>query len=187
MKTESWWRYYWLCPCHTPTSFWSPWTQKSQDSGEEFTLLLSHLVMLYYNSKFSTWLAYSSRLFVVSFSFVRSFGNNSGLNFQTLVTGFVIVMQVRPNFHPEGRTFGESKISSNSKPLTQLWHKSGRCPEDTIPIRRTKKDDILRASSIQQFGKKKQRSFPQPKSAKAKPLPDLITQSGHQVLPLPWY
>ncbi|KAJ1430862.1 Neprosin activation peptide, partial [Sesbania bispinosa] len=55
----------------------------------------------------------------------------------------------------------------------------------TIPIRRTRKDDILRASAIQQFGKKKQRSFPQPKSAK--PLPDLISQSEHQVLPLPWY
>ncbi|XP_004488588.1 protein neprosin-like [Cicer arietinum] len=89
-------------------------------------------------------------------------------------------IQVRPNFHPEGKTFGESKIkaSSNSKPITQLWHKNGRCSEGTIPIRRTKKDDILRASSVQKFGKKNQRSIPQPKPAK--PLPDIITQSGHQ-------
>lgn len=94
-------------------------------------------------------------------------------------------MQMRPNFHPEGVTFGESKISSNSKPLTQLWQKNGRCPEGTIPIRRTRKDDVLRASSIQQFGKKKQRSVPQPKPAK--PLPDILSQSGHQVLPLPLY
>lgn len=94
---------------------------------------------------------------------------------------------MRPNFHPEGKTFGESKIkaSSNSKPITQLWHKNGRCSEGTIPIRRTKKDDILRASSVQKFGKKNQRSIPQPKPAK--PLPDIITQSGHQVLPLSWY
>ncbi|XP_061353950.1 protein neprosin-like isoform X1 [Gastrolobium bilobum] len=87
-------------------------------------------------------------------------------------------IQITPNSHPEGRTFGESKVSSNSKPITQLWHQNGRCPEGSIPIRRTRKDDILRASSIQKFGKKNQRSFPQPRSAK--PLPDLITQSGHQ-------
>jgi len=87
---------------------------------------------------------------------------------------------MKPNFHPEGHPFGESKVSSNSKPITQLWHQNGRCPEGTIPVRRTSKNDILRASSIQKFGKKKQRSFPQPKPAK--PLPDLISQSGHQVL-----
>ncbi|CAL0310283.1 unnamed protein product [Lupinus luteus] len=87
-------------------------------------------------------------------------------------------IQMIPNYHPEGKIFGESKVSSNSKPLTQLWHKNGRCPEGTIPVRRTKKDEILRASSIQNFGKKKQKSFPQPRSSK--PLPDLITQSGHQ-------
>lgn len=92
-------------------------------------------------------------------------------------------MQMKPNFHPEGHPFGESKVSSNSKPITQLWHQNGRCPEGTIPVRRTKKDDMLRASSVQHFGKKKDRSFPQPKPAK--PLPDIISQSGHQVLPLP--
>jgi hypothetical protein len=91
---------------------------------------------------------------------------------------------VRPNFHPEGKFFGESKVSSKSKPITQLWHKNGRCSEGTIPIRRTKKDDILRASSVQNFGKKKHKSTPQPKPAK--PLPDIFSaQSGHQVLPLP--
>jgi hypothetical protein len=88
-------------------------------------------------------------------------------------------IQVRPNFHPEGKFFGESKVSSKSKPITQLWHKNGRCSEGTIPIRRTKKDDILRASSVQNFGKKKHKSTPQPKPAK--PLPDIFSaQSGHQ-------
>ncbi|KAI9116488.1 hypothetical protein K1719_012655 [Acacia pycnantha] len=88
-------------------------------------------------------------------------------------------IQTRPNFHPEGHTFGESKVSSSkAKPITQLWHQNGRCPEGTIPIRRTKKNDLLRASSVQQFGKKKHKSSPQPRSAK--PQPDLITQSGHQ-------
>ncbi|MED6200548.1 hypothetical protein PIB30_086224 [Stylosanthes scabra] len=82
-----------------------------------------------------------------------------------------------PNFHPEGKIFGDSKVSSSSGPVAQLWHQNGRCPEGTIPVRRTKEEDILRASSIQRFGKKKLKSFPQPSS---KPLPDLLTQSGHQ-------
>ncbi|KAJ6777878.1 PROTEIN putative (DUF239)-RELATED-RELATED [Salix koriyanagi] len=59
-------------------------------------------------------------------------------------------IQTRPNFHPDGTKFEESKRVSgqkarSSKPITQLWHLKGRCPEGTIPIRRTKKDDILRA------------------------------------------
>lgn len=89
---------------------------------------------------------------------------------------------MRPNYHPEG-IFDESKVSTlkgddGSKPMTQLWHLNGKCPEGTIPIRRTKKEDVLRASSVERFGKKKKHSaVPQPKSAD----PDLLSQSGHQV------
>ncbi|WOK99936.1 hypothetical protein Cni_G08648 [Canna indica] len=37
----------------------------------------------------------------------------------------------------------------------QLWASAGEsCPEGTVPIRRTKEDDILRASSLRRFGKK---------------------------------
>ncbi|MBA0791362.1 hypothetical protein Gohar_015942 [Gossypium harknessii] len=89
-------------------------------------------------------------------------------------------IQMTPNFHPEG-VFGENKVASKMKPgssrnVTQMWHLNGRCPEGTIPIRRTRKDDLLRASSIKAFGKKRHKTIPQPKSAD----PDLITQSGHQ-------
>eukprot|EP00262_Sarcandra_glabra_P003906 TRINITY_DN1477_c0_g1_i1.p1 TRINITY_DN1477_c0_g1~~TRINITY_DN1477_c0_g1_i1.p1 ORF type:complete len:415 (-),score=77.51 TRINITY_DN1477_c0_g1_i1:360-1604(-) len=88
-------------------------------------------------------------------------------------------IQMRPTYHPEG-LFDESKVGSkpqkDSNPITQLWHISGRCPEGTIPIRRTKKDDILRASSVKRYGKKKHRSIPQPRSAD----PDLVNESGHQ-------
>ncbi|XP_027155570.1 uncharacterized protein LOC113760867 [Coffea eugenioides] len=88
-------------------------------------------------------------------------------------------IQVRPNYHPEGLNFGVSKVSNlneETKPVHQLWHLNGRCPEGTIPIRRTKQEDLLRASSIGSFGKKKHKSSPQPRSA----APDLITQTGHQ-------
>ncbi|XP_021301053.1 uncharacterized protein LOC110429365 [Herrania umbratica] len=88
-------------------------------------------------------------------------------------------IQMTPNFHPEG-VFGQNKVSSGmkkgSRTITQMWHLNGRCPQGTIPVRRTKEDDLLRASSIKAFGRKKHRSVPQPKSAD----PDLISQSGHQ-------
>ncbi|XP_051131671.1 uncharacterized protein LOC127251823 [Andrographis paniculata] len=59
--------------------------------------------------------------------------------------------------------------------VTQLWHAGGRrCPPDTVPIRRTSQDDVLRASSIKTYGKKNHRSFPKPRSA------DFMNQSGHQ-------
>lgn len=48
------------------------------------------------------------------------------------ITRFRLVMQIRLNFHPKGFTFGDSKISSNWKPLTQVWHKIGMCSEETI-------------------------------------------------------
>lgn len=85
---------------------------------------------------------------------------------------------MRPNYHPEG-LFNENKVAEKTKersnPQAQLWHANGRCPEDTIPVRRTRKDDILRATSVKAYGRKKQRSIP--KSAD----PDLANESGHQV------
>ncbi|KAF8395993.1 hypothetical protein HHK36_017604 [Tetracentron sinense] len=88
-------------------------------------------------------------------------------------------IQMRPNFHPEW-LFDESKVSSKPKErsnsITQQWQLNGRCPEGTIPVRRTKRDDVLRASSIKRYGKKKHRTIPRPRSAD----PDLINQSGHQ-------
>ena len=79
---------------------------------------------------------------------------------------------------------GESKVSipksneGNSKPMTQLWHLNGKCPEGTVPIRRTKTEDLLRASSIKSYGKKKHKAIPRPPRSAD---PDLINQSGHQV------
>ncbi|CAM8897690.1 unnamed protein product [Rhodiola kirilowii] len=89
-------------------------------------------------------------------------------------------IQVKPSYHPEG-LFTERQVSESSerpKSNIQLWHMNGRCSEGTIPVRRTKEDDVLRASSVKRYGKKKQRAFPQPRYAK--PEPDLINQNGHQ-------
>ena len=69
---------------------------------------------------------------------------------------------MRPGSYPEGFLFKESNnISSNSKPkITQNWHLNGRCPEGTIPIRRTKEEDLLRASSLANYGRQKYNSIP---------------------------
>ncbi|KAG5538953.1 hypothetical protein RHGRI_019487 [Rhododendron griersonianum] len=91
-------------------------------------------------------------------------------------------IQVRPNYHSEG-LIDEKKVSNpqsnegKSKPITQLWHLNGKCPEGTIPIRRTKKEDLLRTSSVQSYGKKKHGTIVKPARSAD---PDLISQSGHQ-------
>ncbi|KAL7120736.1 hypothetical protein ACP275_02G140500 [Erythranthe tilingii] len=91
-------------------------------------------------------------------------------------------IQMRPSYHPEGLFGQNEKVSKNEigpKPITQMWHVNGRCPEGTIPVRRTRKSDIFRASSINKYGKKNKKSLPRPPTSAA-PEPDLINQNGHQ-------
>lgn len=43
---------------------------------------------------------------------------------------------------------------TNSSRL-QMWHEGGKlCPKGTVPIRRSTVDDVLRAKSLYDFGKK---------------------------------
>lgn len=62
--------------------------------------------------------------------------------------------------------------------ISQLWHMNGECPKDTVPIRRTKQDDVMRASSVERYGKKKRTGVAKPRSAG----PDFVNESGHQVM-----
>lgn len=93
---------------------------------------------------------------------------------------------MRPDYHPEG-LFDDSKVKTRggetakrgNNPIKQLWHVNGRCPDGTIPIRRTKDADVLRASSVKLYGRKKHR--PNGNVAKPRsPDPDLVNESGHQ-------
>jgi hypothetical protein len=89
------------------------------------------------------------------------------------------LFQTRPAYNPEG-LYDESKVASSHKDkqkITQMWHQNGMCQENTIPIRRTKKEDVLRASSIKRYGKKMHKSTPNPSSVE----PDMLNESGHQV------
>ncbi|GFQ02301.1 hypothetical protein PHJA_002374100 [Phtheirospermum japonicum] len=91
-------------------------------------------------------------------------------------------IQMRPSYHPEGLFSEKKKMGQNEKgpkPISQLWHVKGKCPVGTIPIRRTRKDDLLRATSIKKYGTKNKKSIARPTSADA-PEPDIVTQNGHQ-------
>ncbi|KAI3915317.1 hypothetical protein MKX01_035576 [Papaver californicum] len=58
----------------------------------------------------------------------------------------------------------ESTDSRNnaSRPVSQTWQKSGSCPKGTIPIRRIRKQDLLRAGSLDRFGMKSPYVFSNP-------------------------
>lgn len=62
----------------------------------------------------------------------------------------------------------------------QLWHQNGeRCPIGTVPIRRSKVHDVLRAKSLYDFGKKKRHGLPLARRVDA---PDVVSGNGHEVL-----
>ncbi|CAN6373616.1 unnamed protein product [Urochloa humidicola] len=67
-------------------------------------------------------------------------------------------IQMRPSYHPGGLY---DELNFTTRPITQIWHQNGsKCPENTIPIRRTKEEDVLRTSSIKMYGKKTPGSIP---------------------------
>ncbi|XP_038891415.1 uncharacterized protein LOC120080834 isoform X2 [Benincasa hispida] len=56
------------------------------------------------------------------------------------------------------RPFERSSSGGGESETFQLWSMSGEfCPEGTVPIRRTTEKDMLRASSVQRFGRKVRR------------------------------
>lgn len=64
---------------------------------------------------------------------------------------------MRPSFYPVSDSTYTKK---EAKAITQVWHKTGECPKNTVPIRRTKKEDLLRPKSIRSFGRKSHQSIP---------------------------
>ncbi|CAN6372452.1 unnamed protein product [Urochloa humidicola] len=59
------------------------------------------------------------------------------------------IIQMRPSMQSSG-LYDESNVAS----ITQTWHQNGECPKDTVPIRRTREEDVMRASSVRMYGKK---------------------------------
>ncbi|KAK8687329.1 hypothetical protein V6N13_086154 [Hibiscus sabdariffa] len=58
---------------------------------------------------------------------------------------------------PPARPKRHNSTEANSENL-QLWKASGEfCPDGTVPIRRTTEKDILRASSVRRYGRRRRR------------------------------
>uniref|UniRef100_A0A0D9VAW0 Neprosin PEP catalytic domain-containing protein n=1 Tax=Leersia perrieri TaxID=77586 RepID=A0A0D9VAW0_9ORYZ len=59
------------------------------------------------------------------------------------------IIQMRPSMEPSG-LYGEA-----AHPITQTWNQNGEeCPDNSIPIRRIKEEDVMRATSVATFSKK---------------------------------
>ncbi|KAI3709809.1 hypothetical protein L2E82_39576 [Cichorium intybus] len=87
-------------------------------------------------------------------------------------------IQMKPSFHPHGLNYESMQESSEKQEtITQLWHLNGNCPKGTIPVRRTKKEDILRASNIKKYGKKTGQSIVAHPNSTVEPV--LVDQSVH--------
>ncbi|KAI3901819.1 hypothetical protein MKW92_010928 [Papaver armeniacum] len=66
------------------------------------------------------------------------------------------MMQIKPTI-----TYPKTP-STASRAVPQIWQKSGSCPEGTIPIRRIQKQDLLRSSSLDRYGRKSPYVFNNP-------------------------
>ncbi|KAK8490120.1 hypothetical protein V6N13_121304 [Hibiscus sabdariffa] len=72
-------------------------------------------------------------------------------------------------YETEGNVAGAEEEQEH----VQLWRMSGEtCPEGTIPVRRTREEDMLRASSVRRFGRKPRRRVRRDS-----------TSNGHEVSP----
>jgi hypothetical protein len=89
---------------------------------------------------------------------------------------------MRPSDYPRSH-YDDSNILT--PPFTQTWHQNGKCPENTIPIQRTKEEDVLKASSmIRKYSKMMPISVP---SLMSVDEPETSNKTkGHQVQNLPF-
>ncbi|KAM4121521.1 hypothetical protein ACJW30_01G011000 [Castanea mollissima] len=67
-------------------------------------------------------------------------------------------IEMRPSISFPSDTTITAKNESSQRVLSQIWHKSGSCPKGTIPIRRITRQELLRAASIEHFGREGPRS-----------------------------
>lgn len=86
-----------------------------------------------------------------------------------LLLFYIVVSKMRPSSFPKEWKNESLTTQNKSNMVTQLWRTIGRCPKNSIPIIRTRREDILQAKSIRTYGKKEPNSFPQPKPDNKKP------------------
>lgn len=118
-------------------------------------------------------------------------------DFISVLDDLINVTQKAPTEMPRGMNVkkDENGISSNKEGeegevlrerggALQMWHRNGtRCPKGTVPIRRSRVHDVLRAKSLYDYGKKKQpRIDPlSRRSSDDHDAPDVLSDNGHEV------
>ncbi|XP_013639837.1 PREDICTED: uncharacterized protein LOC106345126 [Brassica oleracea var. oleracea] len=55
---------------------------------------------------------------------------------------------------PKSNSIRDKTGGNKTYIIHQLWRTKGECPENTIPIRRTTRDDLIRSGSIKNYGRK---------------------------------
>ncbi|KAJ9703094.1 hypothetical protein PVL29_004742 [Vitis rotundifolia] len=71
----------------------------------------------------------------------------------------------------------EERTVLNSRGAWQMWHQNRtRCPKGTVPIRRSTVNDVLRAKSLYDFGRKQRRMA----LARRTDAPDVVSGNGHE-------
>ncbi|OMO66913.1 hypothetical protein CCACVL1_20936 [Corchorus capsularis] len=53
----------------------------------------------------------------------------------------------------------QENLTTKNEEVIQIWQRSGSCPEGTVPIRRIRREDLLRAASLDDFGRKPPQIF----------------------------
>ena len=65
-----------------------------------------------------------------------------------------------PNFGPYSKKSSARTDNATQSVISQIWQRSGSCPNETIPIRRIQKKDLIRvANSLKHFGRKPAAQF----------------------------
>ncbi|KAK3024149.1 hypothetical protein RJ639_042833 [Escallonia herrerae] len=77
------------------------------------------------------------------------------------VRPFCVSTKMKPSYvrrmEPITITASSKSFMKEDSPViltSQLWHKSGSCPKGTIPIRRTRKKDVLESNKFRSYGRK---------------------------------
>lgn len=76
---------------------------------------------------------------------------------------------MRPSTFPKEWNNESLNTQNKSNVVTQLWRTNGRCPKNSIPIIRTRREDILREKSMRTYGKKEPNLSPSYKKKKKEP------------------
>ncbi|XP_058215686.1 protein neprosin isoform X1 [Rhododendron vialii] len=97
-------------------------------------------------------------------------------------------IQRHPPERPKSKTLkreeenGSNNTTREGMVAWQTWHQKGeRCPKGTVPIRRSTVDDVLRAKSLYDFGKKQVKT-PLIKNGGGRQInaPDVVSGNGHE-------